>query len=545
MNKTKRILFFLVWGLMPLSLSAQTAQQQEGKDTRKETTADLKVTEGRVTETKLIPLTDRDSVWKLAFYGFVKADYIYATDSVVSYGRENLQAANQAKRQVQRDDYQSRQNIQLQDSRLGFRSKYNNKLTGVIELDFIDFDKSSPNVNVRPRLRQAYVEWDATENFQFFAGQKWDIFSPLNPDTYNVINNLLYLGNVGWMREQFGIAYKLIPELKASVAVGNTAVNTAASPSLVEKNPSPTVSGQIKWTPNKENTVYLSGITVRKKYFDPDTEPARAAGKALFYDGNSDSFALTGELGKSPKINRQATGISVGSQYKPEGGRFSLKWEGNWGRNLSDLNTLGIGQAQITTADHRFLFSETGILTQSRPDGLLNPANPASLRAYNKNRTEVLTIEEVGAWFSLGYLFDPKWEAVLFAGITEIVNNRDLTPALITDAQGTRLRDFSVSQPDPSNGIWTPNLIGRMRENGTIGYSITYFAETGLKLFFQHEYIQTFYQDAIRTRGILAHIKSLDLDTGQVTLQNVTPPYLMASAKATAHMFRFGTMYNF
>ena len=533
MNKI--VFFILLLGLVP-SVFSQAAK------------GDVKETEGKVTETKLITVAEQD-MWKLAFYGFVKADYIYATKSVVSYGRENLQAANQAKRQVQRDDYQTRQNIQLHDTRLGFKSKYSDKLTGVIEMDFIDFDKSSPNVNVRPRLRQAYVDWDVSKQFQLFAGQKWDIFSPLNPDTYNIINNLLYLGNVGWMREQFGFGYQIIPSIKLSAAVGNTAVNVNPGPSVVEKNPSPTFAFQIKWTPNKENTVYLSGISVRKLYSDPNSDPTLMANKSLFYDGSANSYYYpTYQLGKSPKIYREASGLSLGSEYRPEGEKFRLKWEGNWGRNLSDLNTLGIGQAQVTTAGKRFLFSETGILTQSSSDGLLNRSNKNGLYAYEKDRAEVVSIEEMGGWVSTIYKIDPKFELGIFMGATKISNPKNLEPAnkiSTTNPDKYELVDFSKTQSDPANGIWSPALIGRMRESSSIGYHLTYLAETGLKIFFQHEYIQTFYQDAAREKGIYAFIKSVDIDTGTIALKEVTPGYLKASEKATAHMIRVGTIFNF
>ena len=83
---------------------------------------------------------------------------------------------------------------------------------------FIDFDKSTPNVNVRPRLRQAYINAKLTNNVELFTGQKWDIFSPLNPETYNIINNLFYSGNVGWIRETIRVIYKFNQELQFSTA---------------------------------------------------------------------------------------------------------------------------------------------------------------------------------------------------------------------------------------------------------------------------------------------------------------------------------------
>lgn len=154
---------------MTNSIFSQNTKDRQETEMQKES-------EGSITESKLIKISDNESKWKLSFYGFIKNDYVYANHAILSYGRENLVAPNQAKRQVQRDDYQARSNIQLGDSRLGFKSEFGPNLSGIIELDFIDFSQSSPNVNVRPRLRQAFFNWTISNKWDIFAGQKWDIF---------------------------------------------------------------------------------------------------------------------------------------------------------------------------------------------------------------------------------------------------------------------------------------------------------------------------------------------------------------------------------
>ena len=529
----KIFLILIVFCVLTNSIFSQNTKDRQETEMQKES-------EGSITESKLIKISDNESKWKLSFYGFIKNDYVYANHAILSYGRENLVAPNQAKRQVQRDDYQARSNIQLGDSRLGFKSEFGPNLSGIIELDFIDFSQSSPNVNVRPRLRQAFFNWTISNKWDIFAGQKWDIFSPLNPDTYNIINNLFYLGNVGWIREQIGTAYKLENRLTASFALGNTKVNTSAAPDVsIERNLMPTIAAQLKWQPNQENTVFLSGITVGKSYYDPNSDPARSEGKSLQYNGDSDAYPLTGQYGKTNKIKRQASGISIGSEYKTQSGNFRLKWEGNWGRNLSDLNVLGIGQAQVTNAENRFLSSEIGFI---------NGGNSfQDIQNYNKIRTEVVTIEENGGWLSCAYRFLPEWELGILLGTVRIVNRKDLSPAFDTSKSNpdAPFRDFSRAQADPVGGSWTPSFIGRIRENNTIGYNLTHFPMTGLKLFFQHEYIQTFYHNSSRNSGLAAHIKSVNVETGEVVLRNVKYDFELASAKASSHIIRIGAMYSF
>ena len=517
--------------------SQELAKSEESEDKKVQT-------EGSITESKLIPIGNQTPEWKLNFYGFVKSDYVYTTHATLSYGRENLVAPNQAKRHVQRDDSVGSSNIQLGDSRLGFKSEFGKILTGVIELDFIDFDKSSPNVNIRPRLRQSYFTLGLDNGWEFFAGQKWDIFSPLNPDTYNIINNLFYNGNVGWIREQFGLKYKFSDDFQTSLALGNGSVNTSASPNVsLEKSKRPTLAFQLKWNILPKHSLYFSGIRTTRTYYNPDVDSTINADRPLVYDGSYNSFLIGNELGKSSRIRRDASGLSLGSEHKFLSEKIILKWEANWGRNLSDLNVLGIGQAQLITSENRYLSSPYGAFIQTDPSGLLNASNPNSLRKYNQTRTEVLSILENGIWFSTIYKHSSQWEYGIFGGVTRIRNSEDLSPAF-SDSKGT-MRDFSKTQADPENGIWTSNHIGRLRENRDIGFHITYIYKERLKIFFQHEHIRSFYYTPSRNRGVLAYVQSVNIDTGEVILREVKPSYQYSSAVAGVHVLRFGVMMSF
>ncbi len=145
---------------------------------------------------------------------------------------------------------------------------------------------------------------------------------------------------------------------------------------------------------------------------------------------------------------------------------------------------------------------------------------------------------------SLIYKIDPKWEVGVLLGVTKIKNQQDLSPAFSDPKKGI-LRDFSKAQGDPTNGIWTANHLGRVRENSEFGYHVTYTFADRLKIFFQHEYIRTFYQDPDRRKNAFAHIRSIDLSTGNIQLQEVKFPHQYSSAVANAHILRVGTMFAF
>lgn len=555
MNKKTRLIALVAVAVLSYEIEAQQQTAQAYPEGTK-----TKVTEGRITEAPLRPLVETEDKWNLFFYGFVKADYVYSDAAALSYGQENLNAPNQAKRVVQRDDMQARSNIQLNDTRLGFKSKFGEDIIGVIELDFINFAQSSPNVNTRPRLRQAYVQWDFTPQWQFFMGQKWDIYSPLNMDTYNTINAGFYLGNHGWMREQVGLAYKIDSDTTLTVALGNSGINADAPPSQrLELSRSPSVAFQLKYKATNQDTFYLSGITANKLYRDPElmADPNRA----LYYDGFagtdfpgtpippfmpcnrtgqmatgqcSPSSPISPEIGKSTKVRRAASGLSLGHEHVAgPGGKFRFKWEANYGQNIGDTFALGISNANVAPTS-RFI-NESAL-------GVLRGTNVTAIRNYVNPQVQVRSIREMSGYVSGAYKFDPKWEFGAFIGATKILNPDDLPASNVANIR-------SLEIVDPAAGWGAPgspgNGMGAVREASTFGSNLTFFAYTGLRLFVQHEYIVNFYKDAERNRGILNHIDNINVDTGVVTLRNVGWSHERSSARADVNIYRFGAIYTF
>lgn len=499
--------------------------------------------------------------WSITHYGFVKTDYVYSSNAGLSYGREMLGAVNQAKRQLQADDTVSRGNIQLADSRYGMRMKFGDSTTGVFELDLMDFEKSSPNVNTRPRIRQAFLTHAFGGKWEIFAGQRWDIFAPLNPESYNVVSSSFGNGNLGWMREQLGVANKLSKDLTLTLAIGNGGVNVTQYPqNSQELNKTPTGAFQIKYSVNPTNTVYLSGITYSKQYVDPTLDST--AGKALIFDGSQNYYTLASQLGKTNRIRRDSQGISLSHEYKSADNKIRFRWEGTYGKNLGEINTLSIANGDQSTRARQFAASPYGVASL---DGLgYSPTatsfSSGTLASYENSRTEVINIYERSGWLSFVYKILPDWELGFFAGATQVINKKDLIPAgtfssfpeytgMVANPSVTNFTTStgafnSGSIPGTLGGSWGAANMGKVRESSDVGYHITYMLGP-VKIFFQHEFIRTFYQDTERRKGILAHISSINLETGAITLRNVPAPSLVASAEATTHVYRFGTMINF
>jgi hypothetical protein len=481
--------------------------------------------------------------WNITHFGFIKTDYVYSSNAGLSYGREMLGAVNTAKRQIQADDTAGRGNIQLADTRYGMRLKFTNALSALIELDLMDFERSNPNVNTRPRIRQAFFSYNM-ESWEIFAGQRWDIFAPVNPESYNIVSSSFGNGNVGWQREQLGVGKKLLQDLTFTAAIGNGAVNNTANPTLGgELNKTPTVAVQFKYIPNASNTFFLSGITFSKQYIDPTLDTTK--GKVLENDGTSSYYALTTEINKTNRIRRNSSGVSLGHEFKSSDNKLRVKWEGTYGQNLGDINTLSIANGDQRTMARDFATSQMGYLTSSQPGNPFfnnqgSTYTDGSYINYLSKRTEVVSIVERSAFISVVYKILPEWELGVFGGASQIVNKKDL----VQTGTGSTLFDYTVMQAAPTTGIWTAANQGKIRESSDVGYHITYFLGP-VKIFFQHEYIRTFYQDPERTKGLAAYIKSIDVDTGVISYNTVKMPHLTASAEATTHVVRFGAMVPF
>ena len=150
-------------------------------------------------------------------YGFIKADFYLATDGVVSWGTPALTSVSGASGLDS-----TAIGFTAQHSRFGLdlRAKVGGiPVGGVAEIDFWVI---ASNFNAMPRMRQAYLRIRPIDRLSVDIGQRWDIFSPLNPVTNNTNANLWMNGNYGFRRPQVAIRYvldrgELVPVFELSV----------------------------------------------------------------------------------------------------------------------------------------------------------------------------------------------------------------------------------------------------------------------------------------------------------------------------------------
>lgn len=252
-------------------------------------------------------------------YATIKPTIIVAGSPVESFSNANATAATAAGNPViTAIQDEASTTFQVGQSRLGFWFNEKGKTRGQFELDFIDFTKSSPTVGALPRLRIAKVEWSLSDSTVLMAGQDWDLFSPLNGYTLNIVSVAYQAGNSAFMRQQAKLIWHN-DSLELGAAVGLAGINNAAKALLPEYSRIPTVAARAALLFGKAGRVGISGIATSWR-FAPDQPTER---KAL------------------------AGGANLYADLTPAE-RFSIRFEAYVGRNLANLGALTLGQGNAT-----------------------------------------------------------------------------------------------------------------------------------------------------------------------------------------------------
>lgn len=134
--------------------------------------------------------------------------------------------------------------FQTQQTRAGLIVGEGTAVKGQIELDFIHFDTSSPTVQAYPRLRIGLVDWTVAPGQRLFLGQTWDIFSPLNTHSFNLVGNLFTAGNTGFMRHQLAWLGRF-GAVEIAAAAGMQGANGGSAFNNVERALAPSLAARL------------------------------------------------------------------------------------------------------------------------------------------------------------------------------------------------------------------------------------------------------------------------------------------------------------
>lgn len=217
--------------------------------------------------------------------------------------------------------------FQVQQTRIGVILGDGAQLRGQIEVDFVHFESSSPTVQAYPRLRIALAEWIPAEGHRLFLGQTWDIFSPLNAHTINLVGNMFWAGNSGFMRHQLGWE-GTFGDAKLALAAGFQGANTGPTFNNLEQSMTPTGAARFTYRLGSNGSIGASAIATALRFTatDPMTMMALEE-RRLALGGN-----LFADLTFGP---------------------LSLRLEGYIAQNLANMGalTLGMGRFGSDVAD--------------------------------------------------------------------------------------------------------------------------------------------------------------------------------------------------
>jgi hypothetical protein len=266
----------------------------------------------------------------LRVYGMLKPTVVVA-NGVESFGAPNYVATTAAANPLFLPNPDAiGVSFQVAQTRFGLIVGEGFPLKATAEIDFVDFGKSSPAQSAIPRLRQAFLEWSINAHHKLTLGQLWDVFSPLNSHTYDLVGALFQSGNAGFMRHQI-IYTGSVGRFEGVLALGMTNQNLQAALANVEYGRMPTVVARASYRADKTLWVGVAAMISRVS-FDATlpTESTRiAAGGNAFADVTLGSVNLRADLYAGQNLNNLGMLVlghgSAASSVAEAGGFVSAK----------------------------------------------------------------------------------------------------------------------------------------------------------------------------------------------------------------------------
>lgn len=293
-------------------------------------------------------------------YGFINPTVIVTYGEPETFGRANAGAVTAAANPVlDTNDDQVTKTLQVAQSRIGLKIDSPYHVKGVFEIDFIDFQKSTPTLAMQPRLRVASVTKQFGDHHKIVAGQLWDLHAYVQPFHTNFVGANFQAGNSAFMRLQLQYLYET-PSVEVGAALGMPAANIGPALSELERDAWPTLAGraQLKLGADGKGRVGASAIVGRLKVSDDAWLTSWAA-----------ALMLDAELGSRVSLRAES--------YMAQNGANLSLLSLSQGRANADLRELGgYTSAKFTLSPAHKLTLTAGVAT------LLNEEDALPAYAY-------------------------------------------------------------------------------------------------------------------------------------------------------------------
>lgn len=246
---------------------------------------------------------------KTSIYGFVKAEY-YGTSNEFNSDHKPLNVLSTSGQPLREA---SRGQLSVKQSRFGINVDNESRIKMKFEFDLDGQAGNTVGVTSSDvgffRVRQANLVYKVSDQGTITVGKKWDIFSPLQPHSYQMTTIQFWSGNTGFLTDGIDYVHKLenmsfAAELKnAGGNPANASDNTTVKLSL----PIATVRGDITFSDQLLGLSYMYGKLnySRQDVAAPfDTQDAAISAVNLYWNG---------KFGATDVVVEGYTGANVGA----------------------------------------------------------------------------------------------------------------------------------------------------------------------------------------------------------------------------------------
>ena len=275
-------------------------------------------------------------------YGFLKASFLHSDNSVGSYATDSIQAPTEALNQrtsttTQDDEYkkQAKDSFQVAQSRFGVVLKKNEKLSGKLEFDLMDFTNHPIGKN-SARVRLAEITYDFNEKVSLRIGQGWSTFAGLTAHSFNIVGGAYRSGASGFLAQQAEIKYKL-GEWNFYGSLAQKGRNTSGYT---------TGSGTNTVTTQDVSSRGFPQANVKAEYLTKVHRGGLAYTYARFDFENAPTAAISGDASYSQGAK---------AYYQRTSGQFEFRSEIYHGTNLNDLYFLTLAERSLSAVKYHNL----------------------------------------------------------------------------------------------------------------------------------------------------------------------------------------------
>ena len=152
-------------------------------------------------------------------FGVVNVGVLHSDRMVKSYGKDSMTAPTEVGRANEPLNDLNRTSIQSAQSKFGWNFRANENISGVLELDMVNFDKSTPSTH-ELRVRKASFQYQRSDSSRIRIGKDFMIFNGVGPHTSNWVGGNYRAGNTGFILDEM-VYFRPLGAWELALSLGN------------------------------------------------------------------------------------------------------------------------------------------------------------------------------------------------------------------------------------------------------------------------------------------------------------------------------------